>query len=183
MSDNIDCPIGCESAKFNSAFDECAKQLHFGEITRIAVASNTFVGFTDVEDKTEWESHVASGDIELLVVKGDIGEPEQEEIEGTDGSTIYGAPTFTLNFEIQDLTDENFEMLRKTYCNSVHKIWYLTADHVYGGNAGISSTNVRMHGAIERGSTTLQRINGTAKFRTKSNNTPKRTDRPAFVIS
>jgi hypothetical protein len=175
---SLDCPIGCDQLKLNPKFDECTPDLKFGEIEEIAVAANDFAGFTDVTDQAEWATHIAAGDIEILIVKGTMDEPDTEEYEGTKGKTYYGQPTFTVPFEIHDLTDENWLMMRKTYCNSQHKVWLLTQNYVMGGNEGISEVNFKMWVAIETGRTSLNKIMGQLKFRAEA--VPERTDLPGI---
>ncbi len=173
---SLDCPIGCDDLALNPKFDECAPELKFGEIIEIAVAGNNFAGFTDVTDEAEWAVHIAAGDIEVLEVKGTMSEPEQTEYEITKGKTVYGQPTFTVPFQIFDLTDENWEMMRKTYCNSQHRIWLLTQDYVMGGNEGIENVTFKMWIEIEDGYTSMNRIAGQLKFRAEA--VPERTNLP-----
>lgn len=162
---NLDCPIGCAEVALNPKFDECSPTLLFGEIVEIAVADNTFTGFTDVTSEAEWAAHIASGAIEVLEVKATMSEPEREEYNGTKGKTYYGQPTFTVPFEIHDITNENWEMMRKTFCNTQHKIWLLTPKYVMGGNEGISNVTIKMWIEIAEGYTSMNKIMGSLKFR------------------
>lgn len=162
---SLDCPINCESAKLNPNFSECTPKVYFGEIEEIAVANSDFEGFTDVTDENEWATHKESGDIEILIVKASLEEPEREEYESTKGSTIFGSPTTTINFEIHDLSDENLTMLQNSYCNTKHKVWLRTGSLVIGGNDGFDGASIKMWISIEQGATPMNKIMGSLKFR------------------
>ncbi len=173
---SLDCPIGCDDMALNPKFDDCAPTLLFGEIVEIAVAGNTFAGFNDITDEAEWTGHIANGDIEILEVRATLSEPEQEEYEGTKGKTYYGQPTFTVPFEIHDITDENWTMMRNSYCNSQHKIWLLTPAYVIGGNVGIENVTFKMWVEISEGFTSMNKIMGSLKFRAEA--VPEKTALP-----
>jgi hypothetical protein len=170
------CPTGCSSAKLEPLFDDCTPSLKFGEIQEIAVAANDFAGFTDITNLTEWDSHIAAGDIEILTVKGTMGEPDREEYEGPKGRTFNGQPTFEVPFEIWDITDENWEMMRQTYCNTQHKVWLLTKDYCMGGIEGLENAAIKMHVTIDEGFTSVNKIIGSVKF--KADTVPEKTVNP-----
>lgn len=165
MSSALDCPVGCESTTLGSNFNDCTMTISWGEIQGIAVASNDFAGFTDITDTAEWAANIASDDIEVLTVKGTMGEPEREEYQAPKGKTIYGRPSFDVPFEIWDLTDENWEMMRKTYCNSSFKVWLITKSYVFGGNSGINDATFKMFPLIEEGENSINRISGNLKWK------------------
>ena len=172
----ITCPTGCAGAKLNPKFDDCAAALKFGEIQEIAVATNDFVGFTDITSLAEWNTHIVAGDIEILTVKGTMGEPEQEEYKGPKGITYNGQPSFEVPFEIWDITDENWEMMRQSYCNTSHKVWLLTKDYCMGGLDGLGDASFKMHIIIEEGFTSVNKIMGAVKW--DDDSAPEKTVNP-----
>ena len=178
---NPTCPTGCDSNVPSVDFDYCAPEVYLGEIKRIYVASNDAAAFTDVTDAAEWatrlsETGTGADDIRELYVSADLPAPTRDVIEIDQGREIYPPAAFTLNVDIHDLSDLNYEFMRTTACNTAVKIWYATEDHIYGGNDGISNVNVILENMIERGQRTIQKITGTFTWDYKFQ--PQRTANP-----
>ncbi len=164
----FNCPLDCTTFPFESKFDDCTPNYQFGEVTHIYIASRDYAGFTDVTDDSEIAQAIADGDVVSFQVKGSLGEPEQETTEGHMGVDIDSTPKFTLEFEILEITKENYESMQKSYCNIPVKMWYETRDARFGGEAGISPCKFKMFHSIEMGFNTLQKLPGRLQWFAKS---------------
>lgn len=178
---NPTCPTGCDSNVPAVDFDYCNKIILFGEIKKIYVASNDAADFTDVTDAAEWASRLSENgtgadDIRELYVSGDLPEPERESVEVDQYQKVWTPATFTVNFDVFDLTDTNYEFMRTMYCNTAVKIWYATETHIYGGNAGIENANLNLNHVIERGSKATEKFTGMLTW--DYSFPPQRTDNP-----
>lgn len=90
-----------------------------------------------------WTSALAqSGSgVRHLIGIGDKGAGDQTSRTISRGRTKYGAKTFTLNFTIDDVTSENYELVRGLECGIDVIFWYQTkGGYLYGGSEGIKGT-------------------------------------------
>ncbi len=106
---------------------------------------------------------------------GDLPPAETDEIEISLGRKIQTPATFTVNYEIDDVTQDNYDFMRWLECNTVFKIWYSANEVIFGGNEGIE-VNLQGKYQIERGQKSVQKIVGTAKWENKFS--PVRTTNP-----
>ena len=175
------CPTGCDSVLPPVEFDYCTPNTVFGEIKRLYVASNDAAAFTDVESAVEWaarlsEDGVGTDDIRELHISADMPAPTQDAVEIDQYREIYPPASFTINLDIYDLTDDNYEFMRTTFCNNAVRAWFATEDHMYGGVDGIVEANLKLTPVIERGSKTPEKFMGTLTWDAKY--PPERSDNP-----
>lgn len=178
---NPTCPSDCSTLPA-VAFDTCAPELHWGEVTKLYVAAADADDFANVEDVTEWntrldQSAVATGDeIRELTVIAELPEPEQTETPVSGDRTAVGFKNFALNFDIDETNDTNYNFLLTLECNLSFKIWYETSDGMlYGGNEGILAT-LRANQVIPKERTELVKFVGVARW--KSQTSPLRCVSP-----
>ena len=180
---NPTCPTGCASIVPGVAFSNCDPKIYFGEIRKIYVASGDADDFTDIESLAEWTARLAQtggnyASIRELTVSGDQPLPDAGEIEISNKRKVYPPKKWVLNFDIDDLTDLNYEFARTTGCNQRVKVWYATDDHIYGGAVGILGDLV-INPMIERGNQSVQKMTGSFTWEYKF--APERNDSPWAV--
>lgn len=175
------CPTDCAGSLPSVLFDECAPELHYGEIEWLYVARADAADFVAVDVITEWTARLSdtSADadaIRTLHVIGELPEPEQTEINISGDRVINGYKTFNIPFEIDETNDTNYEFLLNTECNLKFKIWFATADGMlYGGNTGVEAT-IKLNPIIPRERTEVAKFMGTIKW--KSVHSPLRCVSP-----
>lgn len=176
------CPAGCGTANPAVDFDECAPELHYGEVAKLYVANATATAFTNVESLVEWTGrlseslNITGNEIREMTIIGELPEPEQTELSISGDRTVVGFKSFTINFEIDETNDINYRWLMTLECNMKFKFWYETADGImYGGNEGLEGT-IRANQIIPRERTELAKFIGTAKW--KSQMSPLRSVSP-----
>lgn len=182
---SITCPNGCESALPPVKFDKCAPNVVLSEIVRIFVAKPIAVAFTDVSLATEWTtrlSETANGDdtIRPLTVIADkpAGSPKVKEISNFRKITL-GVDN-TVNIEIDDVSDENYNFMQVTQCGGQFKMWYETAGgYLFGGNEGID-VSIFLDNVLGRGKDEIEKITGTATWSAKLS--PDRVKSPIATI-
>lgn len=166
------CPTDCSGSLPDVAFDECAPDVHYGEVAKIYIARVDAADFTNVDLIGEWTTRLSdtSDDpdaIRTLIVIGELPEPEQSEITISGDRTVVGFKQFTLPFEIDETNDTNYLLLLNQECNIKNKMWFETADGMlYGGNEGIEAT-IRMNNLIPRERTEVAKFMGTAKWKSQ----------------
>lgn len=166
------CPTDCTGSLPAVNFDVCAPELHYGEISKIYLATAEAEDFTNVELPGEWTTRLTVEDkdsIRELVVIGELPEPEQTEVQISGDRKVIGQKEFTINFEIDETNDLNYNLLLTHECNLTSKIWYETSDGMlYGGNEGIL-VSIRMNNVIPRERAEIQKFIGTAKWKSQFN--------------
>lgn len=87
-----------------------------------------------LSDLAAWEAVIGdlAGQWKLLDVIGDIPEAEQTERIISKGRVKKSLKTFTINFDVDDTTDENYAFMR--YCESSPEkiMYYYDKDYLYG---------------------------------------------------
>lgn len=166
------CPTECSGSLNSVAFNECAPELHYGEVEWLYVARADASDFTDITNIAEWtprlsEDSVDADAIRPIHVIGEMPEPEQNELTISGDRIVTGYKTFTLSFEIDETNDTNYEFLLNTECNLRYKIWFATADGMlYGGNEGIEAV-IKLNQIIPRERTELVKFTGNVKWKSK----------------
>ena len=166
------CPTGCDGLLPEVDFNYCDPDVQFGEIDKIYVMARDGSPLLDWESLSEWNSRiVASGvapssadDIIELHVIGDQPLPESDELVISLDRRIQTPKTFTLNVEMDDVSDPNYQFMRWLECNTSVRIWYSANEKLFGDNAGIDKVNFKLGYQIERGQKTLQNIAGTVTW-------------------
>lgn len=178
---NPTCPTGCDSFLIDVDFDYCDPSIEFGEIDHIYVMAQSGSDLADWESLTVWNARKAldpTSDTDAIIdltVMGDLPVAETDEIEISDGRKIQSPSTFTVNFDIDDVSEDNYDFMRWLECNTVFKIWFAANEVLFGGNDGIE-VNLTAKYQIERGQKSIQKIVGTAKWEGKFS--PERTTNP-----
>ncbi len=138
------CPHTCAGSVQAVKFNECAPEVHWGEIARLFVTDLSFAGFTDVSDAGEWTTNLdqnADNKIREMIVIGEQPEPETAEVGISGDRKVTGYKTFTLNLEVDETNDTNYMFMQMSECGGKYKIWYETSDGMlYGGNEGIEAS-------------------------------------------
>jgi len=168
MSLAITCPTGCDSVLPLASVDLCSPEIHFGEIQRIYF-TNPGNPLVNVESAPEWidrlsNTSVADDAIRFLYVSGDLAEPEKTETIISLDRKKYSPGEYTLNFDLQETNDINYDLMRTLHCNLDHLFWFATESHIYGGASGITGQMI-MNEIIEKGAQSLQVLRGMIKFK------------------
>ena len=175
------CPTGCDSFLVDVDFDYCDPDVQFGEIDHVYMMAQTGANLADWTSLTVWNARKAldpTSDVDAVVdltVMGDQPLAETEEIEISLGRKIQSPASFLVNFDIDDVSDDNYELMRFMECNVLVKVWYSANEVLFGGNTGIEAV-VSMKYQIERGQKSVQKIIGTVKWENKFS--PERTTNP-----
>ena len=175
-----DCPTSCTGYVNAVSFNECAPEVHWGEIAKVYVAPADLdlTGF-DASDLADWTAKLAdTGDdkIRTLIGIGEMVEPEQTEVAISGDRTIQGYKKFIVNFEIDETNDTNYAFLAMTECNGKYKFWFETADGMlYGGNDAIEGS-IKMNQVIPKSRQELVKI--MSKFSWQAKQHPYRCTSP-----
>jgi hypothetical protein len=177
MSNNLfPCPSGCTDDIPDVLFVECTPEINFGEIATVAI---TKIGYplTNVEDPAEWAARIAlpSGDDEkiyLISVIGDMPAPEVNEYVVSHCRKVQSNKDFTVNIEVDETNDLNYEFMRWTQCNPTVLAWLVTNNHIRGGNDGIE-VNIILNDQIDKDCKSIQKFIG--KLTWTGANFPART--------
>lgn len=174
-----ECPTSCDEATlYPVKFDPCTPAFEFGEINKIYVRSASAEPLTDWDSLGEWEEYLSpdgtipSGEggkdtIIELIVRGEWAESEEEIVEVSNFRKAYSPSSFTVNFEIDETSAENYEFLRWLECNPGIVIWIGAGKYLYGGNSGIAA-ELRLRQTIPmEGKKALHKFTGLAKWESK----------------
>lgn len=177
---DITCAEGCESALPAVEFDLCNPKFAFGQVSDVFI-TNIGNPLADETDPAEWQDRLdlAQSDpakiIRLLGI-GDKPVAESQETPASYGRTAYGPKNHTVNFRIDEVSDTNYEMMRKFECNKTVLMWYKTFEgKIYGGKSGIKAT-LKFDHVIPENASELEQLTGTLKWQSKFH--PCRTDWP-----
>jgi len=165
-----DCPDDCTGVLESVLFSECAPETHLGEIAKLYLwvdsATPPFASQAEYDLAATWATHlsedgVAIDDIREFIVIGEQPEPEQTETPISGGRIVVGYKKFTLNLEIDETNETNYNFLLASECNGKYKCNYETADGLlYGGYLGLD-VSVKMNQVIPK------ERSGVAKFMVK----------------
>jgi hypothetical protein len=154
-----DCPTDCTGILESVSFSECAPEVHFGEIAKLYLwvdsATPPFASQADYDSAAHWATHlnpdgVAVDDIREFIVIGEQPEPEQTETPISGDRTVTGYKKFTLNLEIDETNETNYNFLLASECNGQYKANYETADGIlYGGYLGLD-VSIKMNQVIPK---------------------------------
>lgn len=164
-------------------FSDCAPQLNLSEIEYIYVGPKNAKAFTSVADAAEWTTRLSESDIESpdvirpLRVIGNLpaGSVRTKVISGNRTKKLGNDRT--LNWLIDDVSDENYEFFRKfVECNSDVTFWFETrGGKLYGDNAGIKGS-ISGNLVLDEGADATETIQGTIIW--DDNHSPDRVDSP-----
>jgi len=124
-------------------FDFCEPEVKASEIQRIFLCKVGGASFTDWTDPVEWTSRVSEtattiNAIRALTVIGDKPAPANTVKDVSNGRKVISRKDHTLNFTIDEVTDDNHTFLQGVQNGKRFRMWYETAGgHMFGGNDGI----------------------------------------------
>lgn len=178
------CSTTCEGDLPAVLFDNCNPIVEFSEIRRVFIAKRNAASFLNWTEAAEWIARInrntTSGDdyIREFRVIGDKPVPAGVSKQISNGRTMTIGKDHTLNFLIDDISDENYEFMRGTECGGQYKIWYETeGGRMYGGNDGIIY-DLKMDSQLNRGRDEIGAIIAVATRRGKF--TEERTISPIY---
>jgi hypothetical protein len=182
------CGTDCNSLLPPVNFDKCNPTVLLSEIRRIFIASVGAAVFTDWTNATEWiarlsESTNSIDAIRPLTVIADKPAAAAVTAAISNGRTIVIRKDHTVNYTIDDVTEENYEFLRTVIeCGGQVKFWYETeGGYLYGGPNGISPANITGDDILNRGTDQFETIGGTLTWKNKFS--PERVLSPIFDSS
>ena len=164
------CPTGCDNELPELSMSDCNPEVDFGEIGWIYL-TNVDNPLTDWTDIGEWNPRLnnTSTDtdaIRFFYVAGDKPPAEVNESKISLCRTVYSEKTHTVNFDIDETNNTNYDAMRQIECGGTYLAWYATPNKLYGGNAGIE-VEIGMNHNITRGCTEINLIPGTLKWQNK----------------
>lgn len=174
------CEFSCDGALPEVKFSDCAPEVRESEIKRLFIAGRNAEPFEDWQDPDEWLERVNSSSdgqnaIRAFTVIADKPAPESNTVELSDRRTITTSKNHTINFTIDDVSQENYEFLQETECNNQFRAWYEThGGMIYGGNEGIKGSFIG-NSVLNRGQEEIELIEGTITWRGR---TPDRSESP-----
>lgn len=178
------CPTGCDTALSIVAFSDCAPEIVASEIKRIFVTKRTATPFTDWKLAPEWVERISDSvtdaqAIRALTVIGDKPAAASVSKDISNKRKWFVAKDHTVNFTVDDVSDENYEFMRATECGGLYNMWYEThGGMLYGGNAGIP-VSIVMDVVDNRGLDEIETLNGVATWRSKFS--PERIKSPIYT--
>ena len=163
-------PNGCESDLPVVNFNECNPTIVLSEIQTIFLAKNHASEFDDIESPMEWAKRLSmtttdKDAIRPITVIADkpAGSPVVKELSNGRKKTVRLDQT--LNVEIDDITNENYNFMRVLQRGGQYKMWYKTAGgKIYGGNEGISDVFLQLNEVLGRGKDEIEKIQGTVTW-------------------
>jgi len=154
-----ECPTDCTGVLESVSFNECAPEVHFGEIAKLYLwvdsATPPFASQAEYDSAAHWATHLDPTGTEIVAIRefiviGEQPEPEQTEIAISGDRRVVGYKKFTLNLEIDETNETNYNFLLGSECNGAYKANYETADGIlYGGYLGID-VSIKMNQVIPR---------------------------------
>jgi hypothetical protein len=152
------CPTTCAGTLGSINFDDCAPEVHFGEIARLYLAAldeTPFANQANFDSPVYWatklsETAITAGAIREFTVIGEMPEPGQTDIPISGDRIVQGFKMFVLNLEIDETNETNYNFLLLSECGGKYKAWFETADGIiYGGWQGLE-VSVKMNQVIPK---------------------------------
>lgn len=174
------CPTTCGGTLGAIDFDDCAPEVHFGEIAKLYLGvldEIPFASQAEFDSAAHWATHLSdsattAGAIREFTVIGEMPEPEQTEVPISGDRIVQGFKKFVLNLEIDETNETNYNFLLLSECGGKYKAWFETADGIiYGGYQGLE-VSVKMNQPIPKSRQELVKI--TVKVSWQSKNHPLR---------
>lgn len=136
---DIICPDDCSTELPPVVFSLCSPEINYGQIARMFLC-NPGYPLNNENDPVEWQARMDVNDatkIIALTVVGDKPPAESNEIEISRGRIEHGAKKHTINVDIDETNDTNYEFMRKMECGKSYVMWYETyGGQLYGGRFG-----------------------------------------------
>lgn len=183
------CPENCASTDLPAvAFNDCVDSMVIeeSEIEEIYCTvpedGAPLAKPTDWTTKAAWDAVVAdtgTGKIRRLTVIADKPESESTVRVVSKGRKQQGPRTHTINFDIDDATQANYEFIRRLQCGSSLVIWYATKDFLYGGPDGFEVNVTKAGQILARGADSIALLAGQLQWTRKWD--PPRIPNPMAV--
>lgn len=168
---------------FVNAFDFCAPNYAFGEITGIIVApleletGNPYP--TDWTDEAAWESLLNPTAPAVPVafeipVRATLDEPDRPTVEASKYRKAYPPKRYTINASVDDLSDLAYTALTQLVNKRV-RFWFLSGGYIFGSPIGVEADTDSWL-VIEEGEDALHKYNIELTWR--SQNPPQRAVSP-----
>jgi hypothetical protein len=167
------CPTACSGSLGAVSFNECAPEIHYGEISKLYVARADAANLANPNVITEWTARLDDADqtvdkIRTFIGIGEMAQPEKSELSISGGRTIYSPKGFNILFEVDETNDTNYEWLLESECNLKRKVWFETSDGMlYGGKAGIEAV-INADQPIPKGREEVVKIMMSLKWKSKN---------------
>jgi hypothetical protein len=124
----------------------------------------------DETDASEWSArlNLPANDpakIIKLIVNAEKPDADVPAIAASRGRTAYGIATHTVQGEIDEVSDENYELMRNLRCGKTVTIWYEKYDGIsYGGPTGVD-VSVKMGHIIPKTAAELENLPFTLQWK------------------
>ena len=177
------CPTDCAGSLGAVSFNECAPEVHYGEISKLYVARADAADFVSPDLIAEWTARLSDTEdtvdkIRTFIGMGEMPAPEKTELTISGNRTIYSPKTFNVLFEVDETNDTNYEWLLESECNLKRKFWFETSDGMlYGGKTGIEGV-FNTDAPIPKSRKDIAKFMMSVKWESK--NHPLRTISPMF---
>lgn len=177
------CPENCDTPLEEVLFNDCAPEIILSEIKRVLISKANATAFTDWKLAAEWTERISAAGVEpdairSLTVIGDKPAPANVTKDVSNKRKITIGKDHTLNFTVDDVSDENYEFMRSTECGGKFRMWYEThGGKLYGGNEGIL-VDIVMDDVLNRGVDEIETLAGVATWRAKFS--PERIISPIY---
>lgn len=167
MNSDFRC-ITCDSMP-DVDFSICAPQLHLAQISDIYLTKPGHGFYLDETNATEWAYRLAltSADPSRIINLKGIGNKNEAVLVSNTGAYARvdsSNKLHVLDFVIQELTSDNYEMMR--YFEKFKKAicWYATSGgKMFGGKNGIQC-EVNFNSLIPESANDIEKIKGTISF-------------------
>lgn len=148
--EEVVCTTTCDQALPETSWSLCNPEVNFGEIDAIFV-TNVGNPLTNENDPSEWATRIAldpsdPARIDEFHVMAEKPAAESSEIKISRDITVVGQKSHTINGEIQQTNNTNYNAMRQYECGKKVLFWYRTAGgKLYGGPNGIEGSFVINH--------------------------------------
>lgn len=170
---NPTCPANCAAPLPVFSFTDCNPEVFLSEIEWLLLAKPTATNIADMDVLASWSdrvenSGVATADtIRKIRVTGDMPAAAENEQTISGQRRLVVDRTFTINAEVDETGDVNYQALRELQCGGLMKIWPVTrSGHIFGGVTGVLAT-VKTNLSLARGENEIQKISITATWKSK----------------
>jgi hypothetical protein len=169
------CPTTCAGTLGVIDFNECAPEVHFGEISKIylwVLGQHPFASDTEHGTPATWaakisETAVTDGAIREFIVIGEMPAPEQTVTPISGDREVTGFKKFVVPFEIDETNETNYNYLLLSECGGKYSANFETADGMlYGGTHGIE-VSIKLNQVIPKERTGVVKIMGTMSWSSK----------------
>jgi len=181
------CIDNCDSPLPVVSFSDCSPSVNLSEIEYVILGRPDSADLTDETDAAEWADRLDNDDIvdndklRLLRVIGDKPQPTDQEQTISGQRIIVVDRTHTLNFDVDETNDINYEAVRTLQCGGEVKVWYVSrSKHVFGGKTGVTAS-LKISEVSNRGENEILRFSGVATW--KSLFSPERALWPLYGLA